>query len=152
MGNRAVITTAPYDENNVGIYLHWNGGRASIEGFLLACKRLGFRSPGVDGSYALARLTSAIAAYFGADDGGLSVGIGPCSQLDTDNGDNGVYLIGGDWQIAGRDHFPWSEEIDERKTAQIAYRTYRRLKAGDEIKDAADPEEALAWVALGEAE
>lgn len=146
MGNRAVITTAPYDESNVGIYLHWNGGRASIEGFLHACKRLGFRSPGVDGNYALARLTSAIAAHFGADDGGLSVGIGPCSQLDTRNGDNGVYLIGGHWQIVGREHFPWDEEIDERKSAQIAYVTYHRLKAGDAVKHGVDPEVALAWV------
>ena len=152
MGNRAVITTAPYDENNVGIYLHWNGGRASIEGFLLACKRLSFCSPGADGNYALARLTSAIAAYFGADDGGLPVGIGPCSKLDTDNGDNGVYLIDGDWEIVGRDHFSWSEEIDERKTARIAYLTYRRLKAGDAVGGDANTEDALAWVALGKAE
>jgi len=44
MGNRAVITTAPYSTSNVGIYVHWNGGRASVEGFLKACRELGYRN------------------------------------------------------------------------------------------------------------
>ena len=30
MGNRAVITTSKKD---LGLYLHWNGGRDSIEAF-----------------------------------------------------------------------------------------------------------------------
>ncbi len=32
MGNRATITAAPFDRKNVAIYVHWNGGRASVEG------------------------------------------------------------------------------------------------------------------------
>jgi hypothetical protein len=101
MGNRAVITTAPFDEKNVGIYVHWNGGQESIEGFLAACKELGYRDPTGDTSYGLARLTQAIGLFFGAEDD-CSVGIGRCDQLDCDNGDNGVWLLGPDWTIAGR--------------------------------------------------
>ena len=39
MGNRAVITTKP-ELTEVGMYLHWNGGRASVEAFLAYCKTL----------------------------------------------------------------------------------------------------------------
>lgn len=101
MGNRAVITTAPFDEKNIGIYVHWNGGQESIEGFLAACKELGYRDVSYHDSYSLARLTQAIGLFFGADDD-CSVGIGRCDQLDCDNGDNGVWLLGPDWTIAGR--------------------------------------------------
>ena len=35
MGNRAVITASlsndPQTSNDIGIYLHWNGGRDSVE-------------------------------------------------------------------------------------------------------------------------
>jgi len=101
MSNRAVITTAPYDEKNVGIYLHWNGGRESIEGFLAAAKQLKFRSPREDDTYALARLVQLIGNFFG---GSTSLGIGIVGQLDADNGDNGVWLIGEDWKIVGGMH------------------------------------------------
>jgi hypothetical protein len=97
MGNRAVITTAPFDEANVGIYVHWNGGQESIEGFLRACKKLGYRSPETD-CYGMARLTQAIGVFFGGE---LSLGIDTVRNLDCDNGDNGVWLIGDNWQIVG---------------------------------------------------
>lgn len=98
MGNRAVITT---NENlkEIGIYLHWNGGRDSIEGFLAYCKLRGYRSPKTQKNYAMARLTAVIANFFG---GGLSIGIDIAENLDCDNWDNGVYIIGGDWEIVGR--------------------------------------------------
>ena len=35
MGNRAVITTRSKD---IGVYLHWNGGRDSVEAFLKYCE------------------------------------------------------------------------------------------------------------------
>ncbi len=116
MGNRAVITTGPYSDDNVGIYVHWNGGRASIEGFLQAAEELGFRAP--PDPYGIARLTQIIANYFGDD--GLSIGVDICENLDTDNGDNGTYLITG-WDIKGR-HCGLSldnEEVDPAKTAKI---------------------------------
>lgn len=126
MGNRAVITTAPFKASNVGIYVHWNGGRASIDGFLQACKALGYRSPGMDPTYGMAQLTRVIATFFGD---GLSVGIGPCSQLDCDNGDNGVYLIGDDWAIVGRKHHRGSEEVNTEKTEKICETVAHKIRA-----------------------
>ena len=102
MGNRAVITT---EAKEMGIYLHWNGGRDSVEAFLHVCNRMGFRCPEND-NYGWARLAQVIGNYF---DSGLSVGIGPLDQLDTDNGDNGTYIIK-DWKIIGREHFSGREQ------------------------------------------
>ena len=124
MGNRAVITTAPFDNNAIGIYVHWNGGRASVEGFLLACKELGYRSPGADRGYAMARLVCAAGVFF---DGGLSLGLGTCKELDCDNGDNGVFLIGDDWEIVGRVHHRGSEEENTDKAPAIADRLMGRV-------------------------
>lgn len=45
MGNRATITTAPFNRENACIYVHWNGGRASIAGLCNAAKELGYRAP-----------------------------------------------------------------------------------------------------------
>ncbi len=133
MGNRAGITSAPYDNNAVGIYVHWNGGRASVEGFLQACKQLGFRSPEADPRHSFARLTQAIATFFGND--GLSVGVGRCCDLDTDNYDNGVYLIGGDWEIVGREFWSGEEEVNPEKTEAIAAKIVAKLKAADAVKE-----------------
>ena len=94
MGNRAVIETKSRD---IGIYLHWNGGRDSVEAFLTYCKVKGFPSPERD-SYGWARLTQVIANFFG---GGLCVGIDGVKKLDEDNFDNGVYIIE-NWEIIGR--------------------------------------------------
>lgn len=116
MGNRAVITTAPFSVNNVGIYVHWNGGPESIVAFLAAAKRMDMRSPESDPSYAMARLTQIIANYFG---GSTSIGIGVCRDLDCDNGDNGTYLIGGDWQIVRRKFAGGSMEHDEGRAKAI---------------------------------
>lgn len=99
MGNRAVITE---NMNGTGIYLHWNGGRDSVEAFLRYCDLRGFRS----GEYGIARLAQVIGNFFG---GGLSVGIGPTSTLDTDNGDNGTYIIK-DWKIIDRKFFEGTEQ------------------------------------------
>ena len=96
MGNRAVITT---ERRDLGVYLHWNGGRDSVEAFLKYCELRGFRSPDTD-EYGWARLCQVVANFMGAD--GLSVGI---SRYTTDRGmdpgDNGIYVIEG-WRIAGR--------------------------------------------------
>ncbi len=113
MGNRAVITTPEFekDDSTTGIYLHWNGGRDSIEAFLTYCKLRGFRPPEQD-NYGMARLTQVIANYFGGE---LSIGIDKCNQLDCDNFDNGVYLIK-DWEIVGRKYF---ENRQEKKNYNL---------------------------------
>lgn len=110
MGNRAVITTEAKD---LGVYLHWNGGRASVEAFLLYCKLKGYRCPEND-CYGWARLCQVISNFFG---GGLSVGIDKYEKLDTDNGDNGVYIIK-DWQIVGKE-FGELEELDTEYMAEV---------------------------------
>jgi hypothetical protein len=97
-------------EKEIGAYLHWNGGRDSVEGFLTYCKRQGFRSPDKD-NYGWARLCQVIANYFGNEHGGLSVGIDLYDRLDTDNYDNGVYIIQG-WEIIGREYKRGEEQAE----------------------------------------
>lgn len=103
MGNRAVITT---EDKKIGVYLHWNGGRDSVEAFLTYCKIKDFRSPETD-SYGWARLCQVIANFFGGD--GLSIGIDEFDKLDCDNHDNGVYIIK-NWEIIGREYAPEREQ------------------------------------------
>ena len=89
MGNRAVISfkcEGVPKEYSPSIYLHWNGGRDSIEGFLKAHEKADFRY----GDYGIARLIQLITNWFG---GGLCVGVSVYSKLDTDNFDNGVYWV-----------------------------------------------------------
>ena len=108
MGNRAVITTKENLETGRGleVYLHWNGGRDSVEGFLEYCRLRSFRPPEKD-DYGWARLCQVIGNFLGAD--GCSVGVDEISRLDTDNGDNGTYLIR-DWEIVGRKYFSGKEQ------------------------------------------
>ena len=98
MGNRAVITTKGSRKKGVGVYLHWNGGRDSVNAFLCYCKMQGYRGP-VSDCYGLARLTQTIANFFG---GGLSIGIDTLDRLDCDNGDNGLYYIDDNWKVRRR--------------------------------------------------
>jgi len=111
MGNRAVIAFTDehgnQNKNSVGIYLHWNGGRDSVEGFLQTAKDYGIRS----GSYGLARLTQIICNCF---PGTLSVGVNTLDKLDCDNYDNGVYWVDTMFNIVDRKYTPkrntWSEQ------------------------------------------
>jgi len=100
MGNRAVITTKENFENNgVGVYLHWNGGYDSVSAFLKYCELKGYRTPDKD-NYGWARLCQVIGNFFG---GSTSIGIDVVNKLDCDNYDNGVYIIEG-WEIVDRKH------------------------------------------------
>lgn len=98
MGNRAVICHSKA-KTSTAIYVHWNGGLESVLAFLEVCRRRGYRDPAYDSGYGMARLCGLICEFF---DGALSVGIGPLSTLDTDNHDNGTYLIGEGWTIKER--------------------------------------------------
>ena len=102
MGNRAVITTK---HKKIGVYLHWNGGRDSVEGFLTYCKLKGYTTPEND-NYGWARLCQIIGNFFGE---GSSVGIDKYENLDIDNGDNGVYIIE-NWEIVDREYFSGREQ------------------------------------------
>lgn len=74
MGNRAIITTdkAYKEGHGLAVYLHWNGGRDSVEPFLAFCKARGYRAPTNDEAYGFAYLCTTIGNYFGD---GLSLGI-----------------------------------------------------------------------------
>lgn len=115
MGNRAVITTPKKD---LALYLHWNGGRDSVEPLLKYCELQGYRPPSSD-CYGWARIAQVVGNFFG---GSLSVGIDKYRNL-GDQGDNGVYVIDGwkivdrytteydkDWNAIGLRHFDPSSE------------------------------------------
>ncbi len=93
----------------IGVYLHWNGGRDSIEAFLKYCELQGYRAPS-DDCYGWANLCKVIGNYFGD---GLSLGIDVAKHLDCDNYDNGVYIIDG-WKITGRMYRRNSEQCTYR--------------------------------------
>lgn len=104
MGNRAVILNkndmladGKINPNQIGVYLHWNGGRDSVSAFLKYCKLKCYRSPSTD-CYGWACLCNVISNFFGD---GMSLGIDIASRLDCDNYDNGVYIID-HWEIVGR--------------------------------------------------
>lgn len=109
MGNRAVITCSKAKDvaksNDIGIYLHWNGGRDSVNAFLTYCKIKGYRAPEKD-DYGWACLATVIGNFFGD---GLSIGINNCCNLDCDNYDNGVYIIE-NWEIVGRQYYDFVTE------------------------------------------
>ena len=95
MGNCAVITTP---ERKVGLYLHWNGGRDTVEPLLRYCELQGYRAPSHD-TYGWARLCQVAGNFFG---GSTCVGIGPyTTDGRMDPGDNGIYVIDG-WKIVER--------------------------------------------------
>lgn len=99
------------------MYLHWNGGRDSVEAFLEYCDLQGYRSPDND-NYGWARLCQVVGNFFGPS--GLSVGIGPyTTDRWMDPGDNGIYVIEG-WRISSHiksdyygDTFLGMKEIDD---------------------------------------
>lgn len=99
MGNRAILKPVG---SNVGVYLHWNGGRDSVEAFLKYCEMRGFRAFGgasADG-YGKARFMQVVGNFFGGD---LSVGVAEDVTMgpESNPGDNGIYEIDG-WNIVGR--------------------------------------------------
>ena len=108
MGNRAVITIKENDvpkEDWNSLYLHWNGGRDSVEPFLHVAKLYGIRCNS-DSSYSIARLSQLIGNTLG---GTLSLGVGAYKCLDTNNFDNGTYIIE-DWEIVEREFFEGKEQ------------------------------------------
>lgn len=140
MGNRAVITYKGKGKKRIGIYLHWNGGRDSVEAFLRYCKIQDFRGP-VSDCYGMARLAQIIGNYFG---GGLSLGIDTIDRLDCDNFDNGMYIVNDDWEICGRKYFEGTEQnyydlgimldsINEAqpKEYQDAYEDWKKILSGE---------------------
>lgn len=108
MGNRAIIQTREsYENEGIGVYLHWNGGYDSVSAFLKYCELKGYRAPDTD-SYGWARLCQVIGNFF---DGGLSIGISNYSKDAGEWQDNGTYIIEG-WKIVGREC--WDDSYSEQ--------------------------------------
>lgn len=93
MGNRAVIIEFGKQE---GIYLHWNGGRDSVEPMLYYAKH--FLT--MEGSYFTSNIKKVefIATCLGLDPHHSE----DYAKLDCDNYDNGVYVIDKDYKIIER--------------------------------------------------
>lgn len=107
MGNRAVITTA---ERKIGVYLHWNGGRDTVEPLLQRCELKGYRAPSSD-DYGWARLCQVVGNFFG---GTLSVGVMLYSDEGRmDPGDNGIYAIEG-WRSVDR-ILPYESLVEQKQ-------------------------------------
>ena len=126
MGNRATITTAPFNEDSACIYLHWNGGRESVEAFCAAAKELGYRSPGSDETYALARLTGLICTFFDLESD-TSIGIGTVRDLLGAGDDNGCFVLGGDWEIVERRDYTGRIIDDSDYTPPPADSSYAKM-------------------------
>ena len=94
MGNRGFIK---FQGTDVGVYLHWNGGKDSVVPMLEYCRLRGFRFD----YYGVARFCQVIGNWFGGD---LSIGVESTARRlvsDFDPGDNGVYFVK-DWKIVDR--------------------------------------------------
>ena len=115
MGNRAIIQTREsYENEGIGVYLHWNGGYDSVSAFLKYCELKGYRTPDSD-SYGWARFCQVVGNFFG---GGLSLGIKNFSKNAGEWQDNGTYIIEG-WKIVDRKHYDYSEQNNYDMTTML---------------------------------
>lgn len=126
MGNRAVLKFIDEKEQPT-IYLHDNGGRASVQAFLNVAKEQRLRAD----SYGVARMCQIVGNFFG---GNLGLG---CNKEAINNGDNGIYLIK-NFEIVGREKFDDLEEIDEEKTKLITEYILDLFKKLDEAREELD--------------
>ena len=101
MGNRAVIQM---EDNPLEIYLHWNGGRDSVEPIVDYAREQGVRT----GDYGVARLCQIIGNTLG---GTLSLGVAPKGSYSGDE-DNGTYVLQSNLYI----HTRTCSVMCERKT------------------------------------
>lgn len=159
MGNRAIITTP---ERELGLYLHWNGGRDTVEPLLKYCELKGYRSPKSGPSYAFARMTQVMGNFFG---GTLSVGIMPYTTDEAmDPGDNGIYVIDGweiadhlrteydeDWKAVGMRSLEPCEEYDEHEFDDMLRAFDAAMPAGEQLGDYLFAEEVpIGEVSVGD--
>ena len=105
MGNRAVVK---FENSNLGVYLHWNGGYDSVHAFTQYCKLKGYRTD----DYGIARLCQVVGNFFG---GSLSLGLWTMERMMTPGIvesyylDNGVYELDNNWEIIRH----WDSELVE---------------------------------------
>jgi hypothetical protein len=112
MGNRAVVTFNN-DDSSKCIYLHWNGGRDSVSGFLKAAKELGIAPRAEAFGQMIAQY------FFEVPLSSLNVYLADFASADTDNFDNGVYYVSDEFKITGR-NFLRGDEQDTHNSDEIA--------------------------------
>ena len=126
MGNRAIITGK---ESHIGVYVHWNGGRDSVEAMLETAyyrSRTGLGADAYD--QGLTTLINIASNFLG--DSVTIVTIDPENLFKTDPGDNGVYVVDENWEIIDRVNAPDEEQyshdhlelmitIDEHQPAHL---------------------------------
>lgn len=123
MGDRGVIG---FKDSDTGIYVHYDGSPVTVLSYLEAAKMLGYRDPTDDPDYAVARLCGLIALDVGISES-TGIGVGNLKKLDTDNGDNGTYIVGKDWKVvdwygSGSHGLPFAEDqviAGERRAATL---------------------------------
>lgn len=130
MGNRAVIALNEFNPNAIGLYLHWNGGRDSVEGFLLAAKHY-MDGEKFDKQAGAARLVQVIGTFF---EGSLSFYMDQQKNLDLDNWDNGVYVVDTSTMQIIRREYTRGPEQRHHTPAEIADYIDRRLAAASAVE------------------
>ena len=125
MGNRAVITFTK-NADAPSVYLHWNGGRASVLGFLEAAEELGITPTALETHERfMDAFAEMLATRFFECEVGDTVYRFPFGETDQNNYDNGVYIIDDQLRIIDRMYAPDEEEIDTHKTVQIVNQIVR---------------------------
>ena len=108
-------------DKSPSVYLHWNGGRDSVEGFLTVVKKLyGGSSSCLD---AKERAVLFYSVVHRAGMGGVSTEVSTFKEVDADNGDNGTYWVDESFQIIDREYQRYPEQqnhpLDEFVNAVI---------------------------------
>lgn len=146
MGNRAIITskTNKYnkDKNRIGLYLHWNGGRDSVDAFLAYARARGVRGAESDDGYCFARLAQIVGNYFG---GTTSVGVVVLTPEDIEDRcaewglDNGVYFIDDEFRVVEgkerEDAYDLQDFLNELNLNQLKREQFTDKALDQAVKD-----------------
>jgi len=124
MGNRAVIRFND-EPSGACLYLHWNGGRDSIRGFLKAAKELGIAPRALPFGKMLAQF------FFEVELNAIHVYLENFASADKDNFDNGVYYISDDFKIVGREFLRGAEQTTHNSN-DIAAEIIARARVKEE--------------------
>lgn len=129
MGNRAIITYEPLADENIGVYLHWNGDPSDVLAIVKTAEDEGFRNPCGDSQYGMGRIAMLAGILCGAR-GSTGFGIGNVGQMD--DGDNGVYVIGPDWTVTNAKQAKgrWGDE-EFKPSDRVIEMLHNRLEVAD---------------------
>lgn len=104
MGNRCLIISKNL---NTGVYLHWNGGRDSVEPLLAYCKLR--RERNLDSLDGVTALTTIAKNAFGSV---YLQNVKDSVKPADSPGDNGIYIVNDEWDITDRIDAPTREQAE----------------------------------------